>query len=257
MSPIYKGKQSMIRKMLWMGACLCAITAMNSAFAGTVSPEETAKQTEFKKAYGTQVTKDRIAAVDLLDGLTHPSTLTLLTTVANTDMDKDVRVAAVKKIAAVPSRTPANARMLAQMFTNARMKDPKDTTALKQGIAEAVAGSEFKYDLGAAMTDYFHRNLRYPDMQIPNNASAKAIANIREKVEAERKELTDFLEVYNKMFDTEYKNGDKSTPPNIRKWWEANMSKFALADKQLADKYAAEDKEAAKAAKEAAKDAAK
>lgn len=243
----------MIRKMLWMCACVCAMGSMHSAFGAAVTPEESAKQAEFKKAYGTQVTKDRIAAVDLLDGFSHPSTVTLLSTVANTDMDKDVRIAAVKKMAAIPSRSPATARMLAQMFTNARMKDPNDTTALKQGIAEAASGSEFKFDLGVAMTDYFHRNLRYPDMQIPNNASAKAIANIREKIDAERKELTDFLEVYNKMFDTEYKAADKTTPPNIRKWWEANQSKFAIADKQLADKYAAEDKEAAKAAKEAAK----
>lgn len=237
-------------KILAMKAiCLIALCGAGVLHAAAPSPEEVKKQGEFKKAYGSQVTKDRLAALESLTDCTHPSTMTLLSTVATSDADKEVRIEAFKKLAAMPARNSSVAKMLTQIFTTAKLKEEKDTAELKQKYAEAAVKSEFKFDLGTAMTEYFHRNLRYPDLVVGTQLSAKAQANAREKLEGERNELEEFLTVYNKLFDTDIKSPDKNTPAGIRKWWEANSGKFAKADKTLTDKYAAEDKEAAKAAK--------
>lgn len=230
-------------------ACVMALFCAGTVHAAAPSPDEVKKQGEFKKAYGSQVTKDRLAALENLTDCTHPSTMSILSTVATTDADKEVRIEAFKRLAEMPARNANVAKMLTQIFTTAKMKEEKDTAELKQKFAEAAARSEFKFDLGNAMTEYFHRNLRYPDLVVSAQLSAKAQANAREKIEAERNELEEFLTVYNKLFDSDVKSPDKNTPPNIRKFWEKSSAKFAKSDKELADKYAAEDKEAAKAAK--------
>jgi len=232
-----------------MLACAMVLLGASALHAAAPSPEETKKQGEFKKAYGSQVTKDRLAALENLTDCTHPSTMSLLSTVATTDADKEVRIDAFKRLAEMPQRNASVAKMLTQIFTTAKLKEEKDTAELKQKFADAAARVEFKFDLGNAMTEYFHRNLRYPDIVIGAQMSAKAQANTRERLEAERNEMEEFLAVYNKMFDSDVKTPDKNTPANIRKYWAANGGKFAKSDKELTDKYAAEDKEAAKAAK--------
>lgn len=229
--------------------CLFALLSASTLWAAAASPEEVKKQGEFKKAYGSTVTKDRLAALELLVDCNHPSTMSILSTVATSDADKEVRIHAFRRLTRIPARNTGVAKMLTQIFSTAKLKDEKETAELKQGFAEAAADIEFKFDLGNAMTEYFHRNLRYPDLVVSAQLSAKAQANAREKIEAERKELEEFLTTYNKMFDSDVKNPDKSTPPNIRKFWEKSAGKFAKSDKELTDKYAAEDKEAAKAAK--------
>jgi len=230
-------------------ACMMAVFAASVLHAAAASPEEVKKQGEFKKAYGSQVTKDRLAALENLTDCTHPSTMSILSTVATTDADKEVRIDAFKRLAEMPARNAGVAKMLTQIFSTTKMKEEKDTAELKQKFAEAAVKSEFKFDLGNAMTEYFHRNLRYPDLVVSAQLSPKAQANAREKIEAERSEMEEFLTVYNKLFDSDVKSPDKSTPANIRKFWEKSAGKFAKSDKELADKYAAEDKEAAKAAK--------
>jgi hypothetical protein len=232
-------------------ALILLVFVSAAAFAASASPEEVEKQNAFKKSYGSQVTNDRLAALANLEGCTHTSTWQLLYTVATVDAAKEVRIDAFKKLAAMPARNPGLAKMLAMAFNATRMKDEKDTSEIKQAFAEAMEKVEFKFDIGNAMTDYFHKNLRYPDILIAANSSPKQAQNAREFAERQRTELEQFLTAYNKLFSTDVKEPDKNTPANIRKWWTANAIKVAQADKELMLKYSEEDKEAAKAAKEA------
>src|ERR1700759_1017139 len=142
---------------------MIALFGLSRLWAAAASPDEVKKQAEFKKAYGSQVTKERLAAVELLSDCTHPSTWSLLMTVIGADADKAVRIAAYKDLAAMPAHNANLAKTLAQLFTSAKMKEEKDTSELKQKFGEAAEKSEFKFDLGNAMTDYFTRTLRYPD----------------------------------------------------------------------------------------------
>ena len=235
--------------MRYLLAMLLIITTLSHA--ASITPEEQKIQTEFNKAYNNPDKDSRKTALAALDGAKHPSSWALLDRVAKNDPDPDVRLAAFTSLAKEPAHDTSVARMLVQDFSAIRFND----TEIKISYAKAMAGSEFKTDVAAAIGDHLSK-MRYPDIPkyYPGGATGNVVKNPQagmDKAKKDRGEFEEMLAAFNAVANSEVKSATKETPSAIGKWMSANMSKLALADRELADKYRKEDAEAAKAAKAA------
>lgn len=223
------------------------------AAAGGVSPEEKQKQEEFRKAYGKACTDqdkaERIKALGLLEGLCHTTTVQILSTLVSTstDQDKDVRLEAYKLLAKAPARDTFVSQTMAGLFDNLRQDDV--TTRLDFG--KQMATSPFKYFLVNSLANYCRAKLRYPDLitSLPvgrGNTFNNSDPNVT--IRKQRAEFEEFLTIFNDVAKADLKATNKNSSQEVVNWWGQNNNKFMQADKELADKYKAEDQ--AKADKE-------
>lgn len=230
---------------------LLLLIAVSLSHAASITPEEQKIQTEFNKAYNNPDKEARKTALSALDGAKHPSSWALLDRVAKNDPDPEVRLAALTSLAKEPAHDSSVARMLVQDFSAIRFND----TEIKISYAKAMAGSEFKADVAAAIGDHLTK-MRYPDIPkyYPGGATGNVVKNPQagmDKAKKDRGEFEEMLAAFNAVANSEVKSATKETPSTVRKWMDANMVKLAQTDRELADKYRKEDAEAAKAAKAA------
>ena len=214
--------------------------------ATPLSPEESKKQDEFKKAYENTGKKDRVEAVQKLDGCTHPSSVQMLQTVIAIDTFPEVKGAAFRVLSSLPATDPSVSQMLAQLFDSLK---PNDFESHLEFVPQ-MRNSEFKYAVFEQLCDYGSK-LRYPDLITYSQYGGDPNIMIRKL----RAEFEKFLKAFNLVTNAGLPLQDKNTPATIRTWWTNNKEKFLAADKELLEKYRAEDadrRNKALAAKEAA-----
>ncbi|MCY3019183.1 MAG: hypothetical protein NTW87_09175 [Planctomycetota bacterium] len=221
----------------WLAAGCCALSA-------AVSPEETQKQNDFKKAYAAADKNDRKNALQLLNGLTDPSTLALLTSACNNDSDKDVRLEAFRVLSLVPARDTSVAQALVGIFQRIGDFDQK------LEYATHLTNSKFKAAATAAVADWGSR-LRYPDLikppAPPKNPPKSNAANKNQppdpnvRINKEREQFTRAFGIFNTLTQANLAGPDKDSPAAIRKWWDANSAKVTAADNDVLAKCKAED----------------
>lgn len=227
--------------------CILAMFAISWASLGLgaepLAPEELQKQNEFKKAYATLERLDRMKALQLLEGATHPSTWELLAAVAQTDNYKEVRTEAFKMLSTMPARDPNLAHILATIFSSIK---PNDTEIMLEFMPH-LKNSEFKYEIIEAMADTGYK-MRYPDLVSGSGYRPSGMVgggqngdpNVQNR--KQRAAFEKFLEIFNQITKSDVKELDKNTPGQLRKWWEPRRNKMLLADKEITDKYKAEDR---------------
>jgi hypothetical protein len=214
---------------------LASFLVVASCWAGNASPEELAKQQEFKKAYASQDKVERVKAVEMLEGFTHPSTLQMLTTVFSSDRDEDVKKAAFHTIAKAPAHDPGVAQLLVNMFNQVKPND----VPLRIEYAKLMEPTAFKYPVADCLADWGSKQ-RYPDRFSGTLQSGYNVdPNIA--IDKQRKDFVTFLEVFNALTQAGLKATDRNSPSELRKWWDANKMKVAQIDKELLTKYQAED----------------
>ena len=143
--------QSAIRnpQSMAFAACIFALLVQPLVWAGNVTPEEAAKQAEFRKTYGSKDKADKIKAIALLDGCHHPSSLQLLVTVINAESDHELKIEAFKLLSSAKVRTPAHSQLLVSLFQQLKPNDVD--TRIEYG--RAMGNSEFKYHIIEALAD--------------------------------------------------------------------------------------------------------
>ncbi|MCY3024133.1 MAG: hypothetical protein NTW87_34585, partial [Planctomycetota bacterium] len=148
---------------------LCAAVLLSVGavlLAAEPSPEEqkrleaTKKQEEFKKEYSSKDPNEQLKALDLLDVTTNPESWAFLISAVRQNPSKTVRLAAFKKLCAVPAKTPKLGETLANLFQEA-VKPSEVETRIE--FAQEMGKSEFKYAIFEALADYGSK-LRYPDL---------------------------------------------------------------------------------------------
>ena len=216
--------------------------------AANISPEEAQKQTEFKKAYGAaRDAAEREKSLQLLEGLTHPSTVSLLLAVLNSDQEKVVRSEAFRVLSKFPAHDMSLAQTMVNIFNAVKPSD-LDT---KIEYARLMGNSEFKVIILDALAD-FGSKLRYPDFYNTNNSntggnttpgvgSSTNNADPNQGIKKQRTQFEAFLNAFNSLSKAGLNAQDKSAPLEVKKWWEQNRAKMVVADKEIADKYKAAD----------------
>ncbi len=222
-----------------------ALSFVHAAVA-PLSPEESKKQEDFKKAYGSTGKKDRIEAVQHLDGCAHPTTIQMLQTVISVDTYPEVKGAAFRILTNVPATDPGVSQMCAQIFDSLK---PMDFETHMEFVPQ-LRNLEFKYPVFEMLCDYGSK-LRYPDLVTYSQYGGDPNVQIRKT----RAEFDKFLKAFNLVTNAGLPLQDKNTPSTIRTWWNNNKDKILATDKELLEKYRAEDadrRNKALAAKEAA-----
>jgi hypothetical protein len=230
-------------------AVAIALAGLGSAWAAAEPVSPTAqKQQDFKKMYGSADASERVKAVAELDGLTDSDTLSLLHYVVANDKIDSVRSAAFEQLTKVPARTPAHANILVALFQTVKPTDVE----LRLEMARLMANSQFKYAIADALSD-FGSKLRYPDpwkgvhqgrSQSAGGGASTTTIDPSLSINRSRKEFEKFIGYYNEITKAGLKASDKNSPLEIKRWWEANKAKFAAGDREMADKYKAEDQAA-------------
>jgi hypothetical protein len=212
--------------------------------AANVSPEELQKQNDFKKGMSSPERLDHVKAVALLEGATHPSSAGLLSTVVQVDPNKEVRLAAFKLLCQMPAKDPGMSQVLVNHFKNIK---PNDTDERLE-FAEQMKFSEFKYLIFETLSEWGTK-LRYPDLltNYNNNNSGNAGANgtvggdPNFGIKKQRALFEKFAKVYNGVTGAKITATDREAPLQCRTWWAENKDRVLAADKELAEKYKAED----------------
>jgi hypothetical protein len=229
------------------GVLVVALLATGSAFSADAAKEFAAKQQQFKKLYGNNDPTERVTAVAELDGLTDAETLKMLHYVVVNDKAGIVRAAAFEQLTKVPTRNGNHANMLVALFQLVKMTDMD----LRLDMARMMANSQFKYAVTDALAD-FGSKLRYPDpytgtVNRQNHSGGGASTTTNDPtagINRQRKEFEKFISAFNSITNAGLKAADRNSPAEVKKWWEANKAKFAAADREIADKYKAEDQAA-------------
>ena len=207
--------------------------------AEAVSPDEVKKQNEFKQAYSTPERGDRVKALEMLKGLTHLSTAEILATVASVDQYKEVRVEAFKMLSQIPARDPSLAHAMVSAFQATKISDIE----VRLEFMPFMKNSEFKYEILDTLVD-FGSKLRYPDLITAAYTGGMGFTgdpNVMTK--KQRAQFVEFLKVFNTIASSDVKEAtDKNTPLQVKKWWEPHRAKVLAADRELNDKYRAEDR---------------
>jgi HEAT repeat protein len=219
----------------YVGLVAVAIFCMAALATQAATPEEQKKQEEFKKAFASPDKAVRIKAIESLDGSTDPAVVNLLRAVMG-DPERDVRLAAYTGISKFPAHDLSVAQLLAKMF-NELKPDDLDTHC---DYGKAMANCEFKAPLIEALADYGSKR-RYPDLV--STAGVKGATNDPNVVfKKQRAQFEQFLEVFNSVAKADVKAAKRDAPLEIKKWWEQNRVKVMTADRELIEKYKAEDK---------------
>ena len=211
-----------------------------------VAPEVKALA-DFTKGINNPEKPARVAAINAFVASKPPiAEWPLLLRIAETDPEPAVRLTAYTALAKMPAHNAQVAKMLVAGYEDLKANDFKD----RLDFAKAMKYSEFKTDVIAALADQVNK-MRWPDEPVALYGQ-RVTDKAKEIVKEKREELTDMLAVFNEVAKSSVTDPGKDTPAKVRKWWEANEIKFQKADYDLTAKYAKEDSDAAKAAKEAA-----
>lgn len=218
------------------------------AFAGglaaeELSPDEAKAQAEFKKAYVGDDKTMKLKALDLLDGGVHPSTRDLLLTVVRREQEKELRVAALARYAKIPAGDPRPALAIVELFNAVKLNDVEGHLEL----AGPMKDFEFKYAVCEALAAYGSK-LRYQDLVTgyrPNNSlspgSGGSVGDPNVNIRKQREEFEKYVSAFNKATGAAIAAKDKESPKEFLKWWQQNMDKLAAADRELMQKYRAEE----------------
>lgn len=218
----------------YLGLMTVAVLALTAHWTQAATPEEQKKQDEFKKAFASPDKAVKLKAIESLEGSTDPGVLNLLRAVMG-DPERDVRLAAYTAISKFPARDYSVAQMLAKMFSDLK-PDDVDTRC---DYGRAMANCEFKTPLIEALADYASKR-RYPDLVTVTGTHTATDPNV--PLRKQRTEFEKVLDVFNSVAKADVKAAKKDSPLEIKKWWEQNRMKAIAADKELLDKYKAEDK---------------
>jgi hypothetical protein len=238
--------------------CL-AVAAWSSAASDSkylpqkvLTPEETAQEA-YAKALNNPDKMARAAGIAafLATKPTLPQSWQLFYQTAMSDPEGNVRFEAFKALAAMPAHDTSVARMMISVFNSLKLNDWKDRAM----YGKAFNMCEFKADLAATLADQISK-MRYAEDVRYGRTTEKGKDEVKEK----RKELMEMLEAFNDIAKSDVSECNKETPEKVKKWWAANAIKLEKADGAVLSKYAKADADAAQAAKlakEKAKDASK
>jgi len=227
-----------------MAMVACSLRAAD--LTPPLSPEKQALA-DFSKGVNNPDKATRIAALEAYAATKPPpSSWSLYVRVAETDPEMDVRHAAFTTLAKLPSHTPQLGRTLVQVYSSLKPNDMKE----RLFFAKAMEPSEFKADVIGIIVDQLER-MRWAVEPMAYNGR-KISDKVKEDVKEKQDELKDFVSVLNQLGKADLPEANKEINIKVKKWWDTNQAKFVKADTELAMKYAKEDADAAKAAKEAA-----
>ncbi len=228
---------------------VCLLAAGHSHAAAALTPDEQKSQSEFDKAYRVPDKDARKNALTILEGAKHSSSWQKLMSVATSDPEAEVRLAAVTALAKAPARDSSVERMLVSLYSNLKFNDFDS----RLNYAKAMAPSAFKFNIIALLTEQISK-MRYPDVpKLTQTGNGQSNITAVKTAQKTRKEFEEILEAFNAIAQSEVTSPTKDSPLNLTKWFQANAGKLSAADKELADKNKKEDAEAAKAAADAAK----
>jgi len=215
--------------------------------ASALSPDEQKKQNDFKKAYSTSEMLDRVKSLEMLDGAEHPSTWQILAIVASSDQAKEVRLAAFKMLSKVPAHDPGVAHQLCAIFGAIKPMDIEQ----RLEFIPPLANSEYRFEIISMLVEMGSK-MRYPDLVngayansggVSAGVSGGAVGNVDPNIGIKklRDHFSKFLTEFNLIAKSEIKEPDKDSPMALKKWWDAHGSKVLAADKELTEKYRAEE----------------
>ncbi|MEI6232206.1 MAG: hypothetical protein WCT04_04095 [Planctomycetota bacterium] len=213
-----------------------------------MSPEKQA-MVDFGKGMLSPDKATRLAAITAFEATKPPApTWPLLVRIATSDPEIDVRHTALNSLAKMPARDGHLAKMLVSIYDALKPNDLKERIY----VAKAMVPSEFKADIVANILDQIEK-LRWAEEPKGYNGR-KVPEKVKEEVKEKQGEFKALLEVFTELSKGDLGEPNKETNIKAKKWWDANQMKFLKADAELLAKYAKEDAEAAKAAKDIAKD---
>ena len=226
---------------------LLSLAVARAADISPPVPPEVKALADFTKGINNPEKPARIAAINAFVASKPPiNEWPLLLRVAETDPEPGVRLTAYTALAKMPAHNAQVAKMLVAGYEDLKANDFKD----RLDFAKAMKHSEFKTDVIAVLADQINK-MRWPDEPVALYGQ-RVTDKAKEMVKEKREELTDMLAVFNEVAKSSVTDPGKDTPAKVRKWWETNEIKFQKIDYDLTAKYAKEDADAAKAAKEAA-----
>jgi hypothetical protein len=217
---------------LLVSFCLRPVLAGDDA----VTPEEAKKQDEFREKYKSALSSElRLAAVKLLDGCHHPSTAKLLQAVVETETRKEIRIAAFEMLSTFPAHDLTLEQLLIALFNRSKPTDLDERMA----YARATKGLEFKCAIYDVVADFVSK-MRYPDLLHGVVLAGHVDPNIA--LQKQRDEFAAFLAVFNDLTGATLKATNKSSPLEVKLWWDENKAAVLAKEKDSATKYIAEDK---------------
>lgn len=226
-------------RALFLTLTLIGIFFLRSAHCGddAVTPEETKKQGDFREKYRTALSTDqRMAAVKLLDGCHHSSTTKLLQSVVETETRKEIRIAAFEMLCTYPAHDLTLEQLLIALFNRSKPTDLDERMA----YARATKGLEFKCAIYDVIADVVSR-MRYPDL-LSGVVVAAGHVDPNVALQKQRDEFAAFLAVFNDLTGATLKATNKSSPLEVKLWWEENRAAYLDKEKTAAQKYIAEEK---------------
>lgn len=231
---------------------LCvALSEVHAALA--LAPEPTPEQKgviEFQKGVASPDKEARLKAIETYAATKPPKTSwPFFVRVASSDPEAEVRHTAFESLAKMPARDTSLAKLLISIFESQKPNELKERAFLEK----LMAPSEFKADILATLADQVQR-LRWPDdpKMMKGKTNSDHYEKMKEECKQKRDEFTAILTLLSDIGNCDVTEGSKETQARVKRWWDANQAKFQKADSEILAKYAKEDAEAAKAAKDAA-----
>src|SRR6185295_2558874 len=180
-------------------ALLFAFGLAAIAAGADLSPDEKKLQGEFQKAYRVNDKDARKSALTMMEVTKHPSSWAMISQVASTDPDAEVRLAAFTLLAGLPARDGSMAHQLVTMYSAVKPNDFQT----RLDYAKAMAKVEFKSEIVWTLGDHLSR-MRYPDIPPPIQSSTGGNNSaLIENVKKQRKQFEDLLEAFNAIAQSE------------------------------------------------------
>jgi hypothetical protein len=226
-----------MRALLFIGI-LTGTFALNFAHCSddAASADEIKKQNDFRDKYrGALSSEQRLAAVKLLDGCRHPTSQQLLQSVVETETRKEIRIAAFEMLCAYPAHDLSLEQSLIALFNRTKPSDLDERMA----YARATTRLEFKCAMYDVIADFVSK-MRYPDLLNTQVFAGHVDPNVA--LQKQREEFAAFLTVFNDLTGATLKATSKSSPLEVKLWWDENRPAVLAKEKTAAEKYMAEDK---------------
>ena len=225
-------------RTLFLIATLAALFFLRPAQCSDepASPDEIKKQDDFREKYRTALSTDqRMAAVKSLDGCHHVTTSRLLETVVENETRKEIRIAAFELLCTFPAHDLNLEQLLITLFNRSKPSDLDERMA----YARATKGLEFKCAIYDVIADFVSK-MRYPDLLSGINTAGRLDPNV--VLQKQRDEFAAFLAVFNDLTSAGLKATGKSSPLEVKLWWDENRAAYLDKEKNAAQKYLAEEK---------------
>src|SRR5260370_29007530 len=119
------------------------------------------------------------------------------------------------------------------------------------GFIPSLANSEYRFEIISMLVE-MGAKMRYPDLVngaynngggVSAGVNGGAVGNVDPNIGIKklRDHFSKFLTEFNLIAKSEIKEPDKDSPMQLKKWWDAHGSKVLAADKELTEKYRAEE----------------